>query len=518
MNNIFLLSIPRSGSTWLSRAISRAYNLNLLDEPFRRSFGRQGTEPLFHSNVLSEEDFRKPDFWRGFSDFSRSKPATFFEWANKQNNLIIKETSGLFQTGFLMKALPRFDFVFLRRHLGAVLDSHIRIPNVFTAWNYQKRINTLKAQVSDEYINIYKRAESAKIRGEMKWALLLAHLAVQEIEGMRRIANIIEYEQIVVGRSLEVLPTNIFPKIPICKTILNEEEGSEYLLHGTKNPVDPYAWVEKYSKSDLENIRYILGEWFDSIFPKVTRTTYIPQKKAFKTRTTIKEPEELPALEYVEVPYFPGRKISNRLVTVGEYTALLNACLDAGIEDVCERLCSQELNLVQSIISKGTNTIVQFKAKNPKLPMTFVSPLAALATCRFMGGILPRLSTYEAISRRFDLNKISSDSVNYGEYIGRPTQPGLYPRLNGLYDVFGNLREFCIDDSLRIFAIGGSYRDDFCDLRLQRKAEFPYMISGSDVGFRVETLDNSKKRDVIEIIKNARDPLSLFKTLIDDIS
>jgi len=494
--------------------MAQIFKLNLIHEPIRRYLGKEKGQAPLHTKVLTAQDFNDSAHWPQTSVFSREKARVLFNWIQGQQNLLLKETNGLFQIPFLQEAIPSTRLIYLNRHLGGVLASHMRITNVIKKWHYAERINSVRGQVPPKYQEIYNRADKQRIANNPDFAILLAHLAVQTIEGQKRIKTVVDYESLTNGSVLMIMRSILGNIGHAPETSVEEKTNGCYLLHGTQNAPNPYGWLRCFSSDDYKAIQDILGPHSNMFFPLPTVTdnnyTTVPVGVVARDVNSYQPPTiAVPELTHLRILYDKTTPtLSNRLITIGEYVDFLNLFLKAGIDDVCLRLGVQDS---YHTIKKENG---RFVAKHPTLPITFLSPLAALAYCRHKGGKLPQASTYDQLwSVISGLHQTSKELVNYDEQIGFPTSPGNYPSLNGFYDLFGNVREFCQND-LRFLAVGGSYKDMECDLNLMNRHEIPFIGGDADIGFRIQESATKKDLDIIRLVKEARVPTDILRELL----
>lgn len=522
MNNVMIMSLPRSGSTWLSRRICDAYRMSLINEPFRMYFGRPGTGPMYHARVIGADALSSPDFWKGFSSYSVEKPERFFEWVNEREDLLIKETTCHFQIPFIQAAMPETKLVFLKRNLGAVLDSHIRIPKLWKVWHYDQRIRTTRSMVPDIYREIYRRAGRKPLRGNNTWAQLLAHLAVEALECMDKIHAVIEYESLATGCSTDGLPRDIFPEPPCQGSQLQSSFTDGYSTYGINNPPNVSEWRKNYSASDMKVVRYILGDWTETLFPDISEARH----KIPKITTRPAKKEGAFRFDFVDMIVYktvcsrhPDIRLSNRTITQLELARMLNLFYFKGIEDIAERLCCQEQHEIlmdRRIKWRG------FLQNNPFEPVNFVSPLAALTWCRLVGGTLPSEKAYDLLAESFPEPPLPEEDLIFASISKRPEEHGRRQiPLPGFYDIFGNIREMCLAENGSVRIVGGSYLDEISQLDLRKRTDFPIIGCDSDIGFRVQAAEYDEPREpgkayakrLFEMIADAKCPSQLFEDL-----
>lgn len=113
-----------------------------------------------------------------------------------------------------------------------------------------------------------------------------------------------------------------------------------------------------------------------------------------------------------------------------------------------------DVNATNSIYLDKVNHKYVIKEGFQNTPMRGVNWFGALKFAEYYGGRLPTELEWEVCARSGHIDyvypwgstKPNQSFANYGNYIGHPTQSHIYnPNEWGLYDMAGNLREWCMD-------------------------------------------------------------------------
>lgn len=492
--------MPRSGSTWLSKRISKLYSLKLISEPFRVIFGSKIESPLNPTKRLCSSSIGDPSFWGTLSSIESDNLEHIKDFFNKTDNFLIKETNLTLQIDFYNKLLNNIDTVILLRHPVAIFYSHLKIENMFETWNYDLRIDEFRKflKTDNNYSHLekyYSNAEKEEFRGSRKFSLLFAHIVAQYKYLESRPEPKLFYEDLVkdLRKIQKVFPFNEWSVANENTFNLDNEDKKAYKTHGTKNPINPYAWYTNMFEEDMQVLERIAEE----------ELTNFNTPKDIKILST--NNNNLPEIS------FPGeQKISNRVITIGEFCNFLNTLIEHGI-DAPHTLLSVNAS-IHTISYSGKRYI----PRKPNKPMVFVSPVAALAYANFEGFILPKKSDYIQLNKIINQNNYMDnyDQINFGENIGETNIPGKFKSFSEYYDLCGNIKEMCVDDDMQIFLSGGSYKDELEDLGLDKLTQFPLIFRDMDTGFRVKQSDKKIiKEDILRIIKNNNNPIKIYKEL-----
>jgi len=500
---IILLSIPRSGSSWLSRRISKLYGLTFFSEPFRVIFGSKYLSPVNPANRLNPEAVNDPTFWGSFEMIDGGIFSYLTDFISKSQNIIIKETNLILQIDFYKKLLPDMHIVILLRHPISIYYSHLKIENVYETWGYDLRIEKFRSFLKEENMTdiekYYLRADKEEFRGSRKLALLFAHILAQYDYLVSRPEPKLFYEELIeqdiIARLKVIEPFKKWEVLDYSIVDIDKGPKQNYKTHGTKNPVNPYSWIENISEEDKEVLFRIAGRNLvtDIVFEQI--------------KVLSKENSVVPEI------CFQDMDISNRVITISEYCIFLNALIDCGINSPHLLLCVN--SSLHTLICSGK----RFLARKPNMPMVFISPVGALAFALFYGYSLPTPNQYQKIvsQRKYYLEQCNLSEINFGEKIGTTNIPGKFPMANGYYDMYGNVKEICLNEfSQKVAIIGGSFKDELSDLAMNNLSDFPIIFRDMDVGFRVCKMEKIIDRNhVITILKNNTNPVSLFIELIN---
>ena len=425
-----------------------------------------------------------------------------FKWITEEKKVIIKETNAILQLEMIKSIMPDFHFVHLRRNPAAVLESHMRIPNVIEEWHYLSRIERFR-KATPKYGEIYERADKEILYGSKCWSLLFAHLVVQTLILGDEIKDCVIYEDLVkYGLGTQSLHNTL--NLGLIENFdalsLDNQEKKKYKLHGTKNPTDPFIWLDRFFKEDFKVMRKILRQYKNLVFID----------KSYKEKSGTK----IPRISYVanSMSFLP---LTNRTITSGEYVKFLNDLVRNGIENPHKLLCVSNSVHTMNRIEK------MYFAKKPNRPLVLVSPIGALAFCCCFGGKLPCKNSYDEISSVITREVIADPNIekNYAENVGSVTVPGNYTNILGYYDVVGNTRELAIDDNGNFFVVGGSFKDELDDLLLSKQQKIPAMYRDLDIGFRIQ-FNNHKMSitQMVSLLNSSNDHLELVNSLLRFIS
>ncbi len=505
--NIAVLSLPRSGSTWFAERVKTKYGMNYIDEPLRTGFG-QPENSLYHSKILTDVDYNNPSFWDKLDPITRCKLETIKK-INEYENVLLKETNNLFQIDFLKNLLPNYEFIFLQRHLGGVLNSLLKVENVWEKWSFDDRANTLMENLRSEidkeahsgdlfiqkcindykrriheFITIFNNAKEVEIRGDKENALILAYLTVQSLEARSKVDRIINYEDIATHG----IPNDIFPKMmPRGKIKDLESTNRKYETHSTRNPSIPNAWIHSFSEHDWKAVYYMLGKYASMVFPIIENQE--------------KESKNIPEIIFLEAN---NQFISNRPVSCQEFENFMSEIVTEGIsyEDLFNKL-----GFRPSSTHNFGETNGSYFSLHPEKPITHVSPLGVLAYSIYYGYSLPSVETYEFLQKRFSSFIPSAENTNFDDY-SKLHKISVKPQVGGFIDLFGNVSEIAIDGNGEFYKVGGSYKDSSERLSLDSPMPMMWFQRDTETSFRLaasmgrDKLLQGKVKDIIKLNSN----------------
>jgi hypothetical protein len=198
------------------------------------------------------------------------------------------------------------------------------------------------------------------------------------------------------------------------------------------------------------------------------------------------------------------------MVNGEEFIRFLNTLAEAGILHPHSVLC----------VSDSFHTMYvkdeRYYAKTPHKPITFVSPLGALAYCRWRGGTLPSLEIYDYLAGLITDEIIDTLEKNYKENEGGLTVPGKYAHYLEYFDIVGNAREIALNISGKPMVVGGSYRDEPEDLSLTKHCPIPILYREGDIGFRIQlSTTGITEKKLFTLIAQPVPPEILFENLLN---
>ena len=129
-------------------------------------------------------------------------------------------------------------------------------------------------------------------------------------------------------------------------------------------------------------------------------------------------------------------------------------------------------------------------------PIVAINWYGAELFARALDFRLPDISEWEIAASGFSNSYLypwgnevpTPELANYGEIVGKTTPVGQYPpNAIGLYDMAGNVREWC-NDSLtdcHKYIKGGGWNKPVYELKIKKSKETWIMHSGTSIGFRI---------------------------------
>lgn len=516
--NILLMSLPRSGSTWFAERMKAIYDLKYFDELFRTSFG-DPKNPLYHSNILNDMSLSE-EFYKNLDPISLAKIKSISA-LNNESDILIKETTNLFQIPFLKALLPKFEIIFLQRSVGGVINSLLKVKDVGEKWSLNDRSKILRENINqilnqeyntdntlaqscinqylwrmEEYRNIFDRADKTKFKGSFENSRILAYLAAQSLEAKANILHVHHYENMALNGIPKNLLHNRSPIIKDCSNPESKDKNANYLTHSTKNPSSPNAWVNNYTDEDWESVLKILDGTASSVFPYL-------------------ENPEIILSQIVKMSFIKTPKgfLSNRPVISEEFEIFLNQCFEIIGPEFYEKL-----GFKPSSTHNFSKLGKKYESLHPDKPITHISPLAALAYSIYNGHCLPSIEVYTKLQENYQSFSINRENANFGDY-GRLKRISDTPQVDDFYDLFGNISEIVIDENGNFFKAGGSYKDEINNLSLSKQNRMLWFQRDTETGFRMgKDIRGKEETDlqeqVIKIIQKNACPNIIHKELL----
>ena len=502
LRSLWLCSLPRSGSNFITSEITCMTEYPLLREPLRRILGYP------HDSVSACQVGQ----YEGLDDlFQQIKdPIKRYRLTNifqdiKESAHLIKETDGIFFLEPMKASMPNLPIVYIHRPYGAVLASHLAIKDIYFHWNYDKRIRAARNSLTrlkdphnrfSKYLNIYARAEKFPLEENHLLSLMAAHLGIQalELKYLTPILNLIpiDYEAVAVDPEGEL--QNLLKTLSITyqtRSRLPVNNGITTYPHKTKLSPEQInesinRWRSRFKPQDFDTLQSIFGESFDILFPEINNlqtVSFAPasipnQKIEDKPETT--SPKNTPDFKFIELNIDGWNiHVGNIPVCVETMCTFLNEMVAKGIEAPHQLLCMDiSKKEIYYDVSNGTYSI---NPKSDHHPITHVSPIAAAVFSLHHGAKLGSVSLYQKIHRQLYFE----DHCNHAEIFPTTTSPGLYPpSKEGIYDFFGNIKEICLGQR-QAYVYGGSFCDEPHVTKDGITAPFPVGYSDRNIGFRL---------------------------------
>lgn len=530
-----IISLPRSGSSYLADELITRTELPYLREPLRRL--SKLSPGVFEASLVPP-----PGFYEQLDNMPAFEAAMLADFLSslRDGSYLWKETDAVFHLKDIKKEAPGLQTGYLSRHLGGVLSAHMRVDDVWDKWHYDHRNTTFLHSLNNsdhpnknDYQAIFKRAEQVNCLLGQKWgSKLLAYLAVEAIELKQMEANgdinyNIEYETATNPNQREIALTQLSLQLNLPDNDRRRDYSSaptltENSAHQTKitKPKEAFDWIRHYSLKDILNIQFILGKYSDLVFPKKElELEKIDSNKDKRINAREKKTyypcEHKPGLRFIPVEGL-GLSIASRLVLNCEVADFLNNCLEEGILEPHKVLCTDLSN--KEIYLRDGKYIATETSK--WCPAVYVSPVTVAAYSIFMGTRIPNIEIYQKLH---DAHRDSSMEGNLGGLLPTTTYPGMYADSSlGILDFYGNVRELCTNsEGTQSYTFGGSYRDEeyFASSGIFRRT--PTTYSYRDIGFRQVNAYNNKSNSrlfsdlrKLENTKNYQERLGIYTQIV----